>query len=179
MNGEQIGRDLPRRDAEDKLRGRTRYAVDRAEAGMLHGALARADVPAGRITRIDTSAAVAMPGVHAVVTEADAPGLYGVGIADHPLFVREHVRFHGEPVAAVAAETLELARVAAAAIVVETEPLEAHLTMAEALAPGARDLHPDWEGYEEIVAAAGVRATSPGRRRSCAATPTRRSPATT
>jgi CO/xanthine dehydrogenase Mo-binding subunit len=162
MNGEQIGRDLPRRDAEDKLRGRTRYAVDRTEAGMLHGALARADVPAGRITRIDTSAAVAMPGVHAVVTEADAPGLYGVGIADHPLFVREHVRFHGEPVAAVAAETLELARAAAAAIVVETEALEAHLTATRRSSP-----------------AAGVRATSPGRRRSCAATPTRRSPATT
>ena len=157
MNGEQIGRDLPRRDAEDKLRGRTRYAIDRAEAGMLHGALARADVAAGRITRIDASAALAMPGVHAVVTEADAPGLYGVGIADHPLLAREHVRFHGEPVAAVAAETLELARTAAAAIVVETEPLEAHLTMAEALAPGARDLHPDWEGYEEIVAG-GLRA---------------------
>jgi CO/xanthine dehydrogenase Mo-binding subunit len=157
MSGEQIGRDLPRRDAEDKLRGRTRYAVDRAEAGMLHGALARAEVPAGRITRIDASAALAMPGVHAVVTEADAPGLYGVGIADHPLFAREHVRFHGEPVAAVAAETLEIARAAAAAIVVETEPLEAHLTMAEALAPGARDLHPGWEGYEEIVAG-GLRA---------------------
>ena len=61
MSGEQIGRDLPRRDAEDKLRGRTRYAIDRAEAGMLHGALARADVAAGRIARIDASAALAMP----------------------------------------------------------------------------------------------------------------------
>ena len=158
MSGEQIGRDLPRRDAEDKLRGRTRYAIDRAEAGMLHGALARADVAAGRITRIDASAALAMPGVHAVVTEADAPGLYGVGIADHPLLAREHVRFHGEPVAAVAAETLELAR-AAAPRRSSSRPSRstAHLTMAEALAPGARDLHPDWEGYEEIVAG-GLRA---------------------
>ena len=152
MSGSPIGDSVRRRDAPDKLRGRTRFAIDRAELGMLHVALRRAELPAARLLRVDPGPALAIEGVHAAVTEADAPGLYGVGIADHPLFARGVVRHHGEPVAAVAADTPELARAAAAAIAVELEPLPAHLTMAEALAPGAREIHPDWRSYEELVA---------------------------
>jgi xanthine dehydrogenase molybdopterin-binding subunit B len=102
-----IGANLPRRDAEDKLRGRTRYTVDAGRVGLLHAALRRADLPAARIVRVDTAVARAMPGVHAVVTAEDAPGRYGIGVADHPLFATGEVRYHGEPVAAVAAETPE------------------------------------------------------------------------
>jgi CO/xanthine dehydrogenase Mo-binding subunit len=149
-----IGADLPRRDAEDKLRGRTRYTVDSGAVGMLHGALRRADVPAGNIRRIDVSAARAMPGVHAIVSAADAPGRYGVCVADHPLFAGETIRYRGEPLIAVAAETRELAAAAAAAIEVEVEPLEPLVTMAQALSPGAREIHPDWAAYEELVAGA-------------------------
>lgn len=146
-----IGADVPRRDAEDKLLGRTRYTVDRHEPGMLHAALRRAEVASARIVRVDVSRARAMPGVRAVVTSEDAPGLYGVGIADHPLFATGEVRYHGEPLAAVAAETPEQARAAADAVVVELEPITPHLTMAQALAPGAREIHPDWASYEELV----------------------------
>jgi CO/xanthine dehydrogenase Mo-binding subunit len=148
MSPAAVGADLPRRDAEDKLRGRTRYAVDSSRAGMLHAALRRADVAAGRILRVDTTAAREMPGVRAIVGADDAPGRYGVGIADHPLFATGEIRYHGEPIVAVAAETLEQARAAAAAVVVEVEPYDAHLTMAEALTPGARDVHPGWRDYE-------------------------------
>ena len=56
---------------------------------MLHAAVLRAGVPSGRITRIDVSSAARMPGVRAIVTAADAPGMNGIGIADHPLFARE------------------------------------------------------------------------------------------
>ena len=157
MNAPVIGSDLPRRDARDKLRGRTRYTIDRAGAGMLHAAVRRADVASARIVAIDTQVARAMPGVRAVVTAADAPGRYGLGIADHPLFAVDRVRFHGEPLAAVAADTLAQARAAAAAIVVELEELPAAITMAEALAPGAPEVHPDWGDYE-ILFPGGKRA---------------------
>ncbi|MGI5459204.1 xanthine dehydrogenase family protein molybdopterin-binding subunit [Streptomyces sp. CA-249302] len=150
--GTVVGADVPRRDAEDKIRGWTQFTVDRAHKRMLYAAIRRADVPAARIVRIDTAPARAMPGVHAVVTAADAPGLYGVGVADHPLFADGVVRYHGEPLVAVAAETLPQARAAAAAVEVELTPLPAHLTMADALAPGAREIHPDWASYEELVA---------------------------
>jgi CO/xanthine dehydrogenase Mo-binding subunit len=146
-----IGADLPRRDAEDKLRGRTRYTVDSGRVGMLHAALRRADLPAARIVRVETAAARAMPGVHAVVTADDAPGLYGIGVADHPLFATGEVRYHGEPIAAVAAETPEQARAAADAVVVELEALPAGLTMAAALASGARDIHPTWRDSDVLV----------------------------
>ncbi|WP_022728856.1 xanthine dehydrogenase family protein molybdopterin-binding subunit [Fodinicurvata sediminis] len=146
-----IGDSLPRRDARDKLRGATRYTVDSARPGMLHAALCRAEVAAARIRSIDVEPARRMPGVHAVVTAADAPGRYGIGVADHPLFAVDQVRYYGEPLAAIAAETPEQAAAAAAAVVVELEPLEPLITMAQALAPGAREIHPDWRDYEVLV----------------------------
>ncbi|WLA45551.1 xanthine dehydrogenase family protein [Bradyrhizobium elkanii] len=118
---------------------------------MLHAAVLRAGVPSGRIIRLDTSRAARMPGVRAIVTAADAPGMIGIGIADHPLFARDVIRYDGEPLAAVAAVTLAQAQAALAAIDVEIEPLPAVLTMAEALAPGARLVHPDWRSYEVLV----------------------------
>lgn len=140
--------DLRRRDARDKLLGRTRYTIDRYSPGMLHAAVLRATVPSGRIVRLDVTKAAAMPGVRAVVTAADAPGRIGIGIADHPLFAEDVVRYDGEPLAAVAAETIEQARAALAAIEVEIAPLPACITMADALAPGAPLVHPDWEDHE-------------------------------
>ncbi|NLS70622.1 xanthine dehydrogenase family protein molybdopterin-binding subunit [Bradyrhizobium brasilense] len=143
--------DLRRRDAADKLRGRTRYTIDRYLPGMLHAAVLRAGLPSGRIIRLDTSRAARMPGVRAIVTASDAPGMIGIGIADHPLFARDVIRYDGEPLAAVAAVTLAQAQAALAAIDVEIEQLPAILTMAEALAPDARLVHPDWRGYEVLV----------------------------
>ena len=140
-----------RRDAADKLRGRTRYTIDRYLPGMLHAAILRAGVPSGRIVRLDTSKAARMPGVRAVVTAADAPGMIGIGIADHPLFARDVIRYDGEPIAAIAADTLMQAQAALAAIEVEIEPLPVVLTMADALAPDAPLVHPDWRSYEVLL----------------------------
>src|SRR5882672_12756910 len=85
--------DFRRRDARDKLRGRTRYTIDRYLPGMLHAAVLRASVPSGRIVRLDVSRAARMPGVRAVVTATDAPGKIGIGIADHPLFAHNLIRY--------------------------------------------------------------------------------------
>ncbi|SES40805.1 xanthine dehydrogenase family protein molybdopterin-binding subunit [Rhizobium sp. NFR03] len=143
--------DLPRRDARDKLRGRTRYTNDRARPDMLQAVLFRATVPAGRIVRLDLSEALKCPGVRGIVTAADAPGQYGIGIADHPLFAAEVIRYHGEPIAAIAADTLEDARAALAAIVLEVEPVAPLLTMADALATDARPVHEDWRSYDVLT----------------------------
>jgi CO/xanthine dehydrogenase Mo-binding subunit len=142
--------DFRRRDALDKLMGRTRYTIDRKSAGMLHAVVLRAAVPSGRILRLDTAKAEAMPGVRAIVTAADAPGQAGIGIADHPLFARDRVRYDGEPLAAIAAETLAEAEAAMHAIAVEIAPLPAVVDMAAALAPGAPLVHPDWADYDVL-----------------------------
>jgi CO/xanthine dehydrogenase Mo-binding subunit len=149
-----VAMNFPRRDARDKLRGRTRYTIDRARPGMLHAALARAQVPSARIVRIDTAAARRMPGVRAIVTGADAPFRHGIGIADHPLFAIDRIRYDGEPIAAVAADTLAQAQAAAAVIAVALEPLPAVISMADALAPNAPLVHPEWNDYEVLFAGA-------------------------
>lgn len=148
---------LPRRDARDKLLGRTRYTIDRVHPRMLHAAIRRSDVASARIIKVDVSRAQRMPGVRAIATIDDAPGMHGIGIADHPLFASGVIRFHGEQIAAVAADTFEQAEAAAAAIEVEIEPLEPVLTMADALGQGARLIHPDWKSYE-ILFEGGARA---------------------
>ncbi|MDE5441620.1 molybdopterin-dependent oxidoreductase [Bradyrhizobium sp. CSA207] len=140
-----------RRDAADKLSGRTRYTIDRYLPGMLHAAVLRASVPSGRIASLDTSRAARMPGVRAIVTAADAPGMIGIGIADHPLFARDVIRYDGEPIAAIAADTLMQAHAALAAIDVDIEPLPMVLTMADALSPDAPLVHPDWRNYEVLL----------------------------
>ncbi|MDQ6435469.1 xanthine dehydrogenase family protein molybdopterin-binding subunit [Mesorhizobium sp. LHD-90] len=141
---------LPRRDARDKLLGRTRFTVDRKLPRMLHAAILRSEAASARIVKIDVTRAKQMPGVRAIALAEDAPGMHGIGIADHPLFASDVIRFYGEQIAAVAADTYEQAQAALRAIEVELEPLPAVLTMAEALAPGARLIHPGWKNYEVL-----------------------------
>lgn len=160
-DAEKTVMNLPRRDAQDKLRGRTRYTTDRVRPDMLHAVLLRSKVAAGRIVKIDVSAALAAPGVRAIATGADAPGLYGIGIADHPLLATEMIRYHGEPIAAIAAETEEAARAALDLVILEIEPLIPVLTMGEALAPDARLIHEDWRNYE-VLTEGGARAGNIG-----------------
>ncbi len=142
---------LARRDARDKLQGRTQYTIDHVKPGTLHAFLLRSEVPSARIVRLDLSKARKMPGVRAIATAEDAPGFFGIGIADHPLFAKEVIRYDGEPIAAIAAETLDQAKAAAAAIELEVEPLPALLTMAEALSENAPLIHRDWKNYEILL----------------------------
>ncbi|MFQ5948219.1 MAG: xanthine dehydrogenase family protein molybdopterin-binding subunit, partial [Acidimicrobiia bacterium] len=143
-----IGASLRRTDGEMKVRGEAVYGVDYVEAGMLVGKLLRSPVPAGRIVSLDTSKAEAMPGVRSIATAADAPDtLGGWVLRDQPLFAVDRVRYEGEPVAAVAAETVDQAEAAVRAIELTIEETEAVADIEAALAPHAPLVHPDWERY--------------------------------
>jgi len=110
---------------------------------MLWGATLRSPHPRARIAALDTGAARAVPGVHAVLTHADVPGrkTYGLELADQPVLAWSDVRFKGEPVAIVAAVHPEAARRAADAIRVEYEVLEPVGDPEHAMTAGAPPLH--------------------------------------
>ncbi|MFB7663691.1 xanthine dehydrogenase family protein molybdopterin-binding subunit [Kitasatospora sp. NPDC056138] len=129
-----LGSAALRTDALPKALGIYPYAADLWAEGLLWGAVLRSPHPHARIVAIDTTAALALPGVHAVVTAADLPpgpegtpdgAPSGPIVADRPILACGVVRHHGEPVAAVAADHPDTARLAAASILVEYELLEA------------------------------------------------------
>jgi CO/xanthine dehydrogenase Mo-binding subunit len=136
----QIGRSYPRRDAHEKLRGQAQFVGDMVVPRMLHGKVLRSPVAHARILSIDTSRAEEMPGVVCVLTGADLADIdpyYGHAIKDRPIVAIDKVRFHGEQVAAVAAETPAVAAAAVEAIEVEYEELPVVATVHDAVAPGA------------------------------------------
>jgi len=119
--------DSPRRpDAARKVLGTFEYASDLRADEMLHGATLRSPHPRALIRRIDTGPALAVPGVYAVLTHEDVPGRkhYGLIVQDCPVLAIGEVRYHGEPVAIVAADDAETARLGAQAIVVEYDVLD-------------------------------------------------------
>jgi len=136
----QIGRSVPRRDAREKARGQAQFVGDLVVPRMLHGKVLRSPVAHGRIVSIDTSAAEKIPGVVCVLTGADLADIdpyYGHAIKDRPIVAIDKVRFHGEQVAAVAAETPAIAAAAIEAIEVEYEELPVVGDVQTAVAPGA------------------------------------------
>lgn len=148
-----VGRPIPRHDARDKVRAATAYAADWAMPGMLHAFVLRSPYASARIARLDTARAAGMPGVAAVLTARDVPknalstDVPGQTTTVGPLRATLHVlaegrvRHQGEPVALVAAETLEQARAAGEAVEVEYEPLPGVFSAQDALAPGAPAVH--------------------------------------
>ena len=146
-----IGQSVVRGEGPDKVTGRTIYAADVSLPGMLWGKVLRSPFPHARIVSIDTTEAKAVPGVHAVITAADLPeSLVGRRLRDMPVLAREVVRFVGEKVAAVAAETEEAAEEALLLIDVEYEELDAVFDAHEAMEPDAPTLHPELSGYEGL-----------------------------
>ena len=139
----RVGEAVRRNDAVPKVAGEFAYSSDLHAAGMLWGKTVRSPHAHARIVEIDTSAAVRMPGVHAVLTHEDVPGqkTYGLEFPDQPVLAFERVRYFGEAVAIVAAEEPEQARRAAAAVRVEYEPLEPVTDMERATEQ--EPLHPD------------------------------------
>ncbi|MDA8124486.1 MAG: xanthine dehydrogenase family protein molybdopterin-binding subunit [Deltaproteobacteria bacterium] len=139
----QIGKAVPKVDIQDLLRGKACYAEDVSFPDMLHLKVLRSDRPHARIVKIDTAKAEVQPGVVAVYTAKDIPGrnLVGFPVCDQPVLCADKVRFIGDPLALVAAETLEAAEAALALIRVEYEDLPALCSPEEALAPGAVQIH--------------------------------------
>ncbi|MBL8058295.1 MAG: molybdopterin-dependent oxidoreductase, partial [Anaerolineales bacterium] len=138
-----IGRPLPRPDAVAKVTGEARYTDDYAFPGMLHARTLRAAHPHALIKRIDVSRAKALPGVHAVLTHADVPGEknHGLVIADWPALCYDKVRYVGDAVAIVAADTRAIATQALSLIDVEYEVLPAVTDPVAARQPDAPQLH--------------------------------------
>ncbi|MBI2880136.1 MAG: molybdopterin-dependent oxidoreductase, partial [Candidatus Tectomicrobia bacterium] len=138
-----IGSSPPKTDAVAKAVGAALYADDHRRAGELYVKALRSPHAHARILRIDTSQAQGMPGVAGVITSADIPGQNRVGITvvDRPVLAEGKVRFIGEAVAAVAAETPWQAERAANAIEVDYEALPAVFDPEEALHEGAPILH--------------------------------------
>jgi xanthine dehydrogenase molybdenum-binding subunit len=141
-----IGRATPKRDGAEKVTGRTQFLHDLVVPRMLHGAILRTRFPHARVRRIDTARARALPGVVAVIT-ADT-------VEQHPFgFAKDHLALKGgragggkvrcirDEIAAVAAETEEIAREAVELIDVEYEELPTVLDPEAALRPGAPLVH--------------------------------------
>ena len=140
-----IGESILRPDGAQKVRGEFAYSSDLWADEMLWGATLRSPHPYARITRIDLTEAVRLPGVYAVLTHEDVPGenVYGLEHADQPVLARDVVRYQGEPVAVVAADHPETARRAVARIVVDYEVLTPVTDAEAAMREGAPVLHPD------------------------------------
>ncbi|HET9938028.1 MAG TPA: molybdopterin cofactor-binding domain-containing protein, partial [Gaiella sp.] len=139
----RIGDRVLRDDAVPKVTGAFAYASDLSAPGMLWGDTLRSPHPHARIVSLDVSAALRLPGVHAVLTYADVPGRnrYGLEFADQPVLAEDRVRYVGEPVAIVAAEDPDQAARALDAIAVEYELLEPVVDPERALVQ--EPLHPD------------------------------------
>jgi CO/xanthine dehydrogenase Mo-binding subunit len=131
----RVGEAVRRIDAILKVTGEFAYSSDLFGAGMLWGHTLRSQHAHALIHSVDISQALAVPGVHAVMTHDDVPGdkRYGLEFPDQPVLAFDRVRYFGEPVALVAAEHPEQARRAAAKIVLEYEPLEPVVDMERAV----------------------------------------------
>ena len=118
-----IGHTQIRKGGIAKVTGTAQFGADVDQPGQLYGAVLHSPYAHARILHVHTEKAQALPGVRAVVVGSDFPTLYGSFIADQPVVAQEKVRYQGEPVAAVAADTEELAHEAVRLIEVEYEPL--------------------------------------------------------
>src|SRR5262245_40802201 len=150
-----VGSAQPRTDAWEKVRGRPIYAGDLAVAGMLHGRIVRSPYASARIVRIDAARARTLPGVVAVLTADDVPqnalrmelpgrmaeATAGAVVATQPVLAHGRVRFQGEPVVAIAAESPEIAAEAADLVRVDYEPLPGIYDALAALESDAPHVH--------------------------------------
>jgi len=147
-----VGKSVPRLDALDKVTGRAIFGVDVKLPGMLYGATLRSPVAHAKIVDLDVSRARKARGVRAVVTGRDLPFMFGPLIKDQPFLAIDRVRFVGEPVAAVAADTEAAAQEALERISVKYEDLPAVFEIREAKAEGAPVLHPRMADYDRSPA---------------------------
>lgn len=135
-----IGTGMPRSGGAERVTGTYTYLGDIRVPGVLHAKLVTLDCAHARIRSIDTSAALRVPGVVLVMTAADLPHpvpRFGPQYHDRPVLAAGETNYHGEPVAAVAAQTLAAAEQAARLVRVDYEELPAVCTLAAALAPDA------------------------------------------
>ena len=143
-----IGKNVKRTDVLEKVTGCAVF-VDDIQFGpsLLHSRLVRSPYPHALIKKIDTSKALKLPGVRAVVTGQDLKARMGLYLIDRPIFADERVRYYGEPVAGVVATTEAIAVKAARLVEVEYEAIPAIFDPVEAAQPDAPLLHPNLGDY--------------------------------
>jgi CO/xanthine dehydrogenase Mo-binding subunit/aerobic-type carbon monoxide dehydrogenase small subunit (CoxS/CutS family) len=159
-SGDAAGRSVAAPAAVRVVTGTEQYTLDVRTTGLLHLAVLGSPHPHARIVSIDTSAALALPGVHAVLDHRDSPAtLFSTGRHEHrtddpddTLVFDPVVRFVNQRVAAVVADSVQIAELALDSIVVEYEELPAVFDPLIARAPGAPLLHAD-KGPESRIAA--------------------------
>lgn len=144
-----VGKSVTRIDAFEKVTGKARFGEDLALPGMLHAKIFKSTCPHARILNIDASKAKRLPGVRTVITGNDVPNIkWGRLLEDRPLIASDRVRFVGEPIAVVAADTIDIAEEATRLIEVDYEDLPAVFDPEEAMGPNPPAvLHPDMKDY--------------------------------
>ncbi len=143
-----LGTSPDRSDADAKLRGQAVFGADLSRTGMLWASLARSPAAAGQIRAIDPIPALRVDGVLEIVTAADVPDWRtGVIVSDTPMLAADYVAYEGEPVAIVVAESRAAAEAGARSVAIDIEPVEPVSTPEQALAPGSRLVHPDWNRF--------------------------------
>jgi len=155
-----VGRAVPRLDARDKVTGAARYVSDLVLPGMAHAKVWRSPVPHARILRVHTERAAAAPGVLAVCAAADLPVkrlYFGPAYRDQPILAHEVIRYAGEPVVAVIAETEACAAAALRLVDVSYEELPAATNAEQALAAAAPLHHPEIERAGHFRDLSGLR----------------------
>jgi len=147
----EIGEPVVRIDAVDKASGAAAYADDLCFENMLYTRVLRSERPHAEILSIDIAEALREPGVVRILLARDIPGVnrFGPIRKDQPVLAADRVRYTGDAIAAVFAETEEAAREAVARIVVSYRDLPVVEGYDEALAPGAPRLH---EGSDNVIA---------------------------
>jgi CO/xanthine dehydrogenase Mo-binding subunit len=140
-----IGRSTPRQDARAIVTGQAQFIDDTKLPGMLYGTIMGSPHPHATILKIDTHRALALPGVKAILTHRNIPE-WKVGIPAHRLVLDSQLRFVGDAVALVAAETPDIAADAVDLIDVKYAPLPAVFDTAAALRPDSPQLYPDFPG---------------------------------
>jgi CO/xanthine dehydrogenase Mo-binding subunit len=138
--------DYVRSDGHGKVTGSGQYTADLNFTGQAVAKFRYADHSHARVLRVDVSKAQALPGVYAVITHDDVPEVkYGGMVQDRYLFAKDIVRFEGEIIAAVAAMSDEIAKLAVSLIEVDYEPLPAISDFVASMDPGSALIHEDWE----------------------------------
>lgn len=139
-----LGTSIPRLGGLERVTGAGIYGIDLVLQDAVHGGILRSEYAHAKIVSIDTSEAKALPGVHAVVTAADAPDVrYGRTYIDRYMLARNKVRYMGDPVAAVAADSRAIVKQALKKIKVVYEPLPVVLDPEETMKPSVPTLHED------------------------------------
>jgi CO/xanthine dehydrogenase Mo-binding subunit/aerobic-type carbon monoxide dehydrogenase small subunit (CoxS/CutS family) len=148
-----IGVSVPKVDAYAKVVGAPIFADDLQRDNMLYGKLVHGNMPYAKITGVHIDRAQDLPGVAAVLTAKDVPGLNAFGgiVPHQPVLAGDVVRYVGDPVAVVLAETEAIADKAARLVEVDLEPLEPVFTPEDALRPDAPQLHRAPPGRGNVV----------------------------